>query len=147
MVASQQYFYDAQIERFLAQFIRMVSGFQVEFGQDRTGRKTLQRVPVYWGDSSRQVQTIISNNSGGSTLPVVPAMTVYINGINYDRDRVQEPNFVGKMSIRQRAFNEATQEYENRQGNAFSIERLMPVPFTIELKLDIWTSNTKQKLQ
>lgn len=147
MAANQQFFYDAQIERFLAQFIRMVSGFQVEFGQDRQGNKTLQRVPVYWGDGSRQVATIIQNNSAGSALPSVPAMTVYINGITYDRDRVQEPNFVGKMNIRQRAYNEDTQEFENRQGNAFSIERLMPVPYTIELKLDIWTSNTKQKLQ
>ena len=147
MAANQQFFYDAQIERLLAQFIRMVSGFQVEFGQDRQGNKTLQRVPVYWGDGSRQVATIIQNNSAGSALPSVPAMTVYINGITYDRDRVQEPNFVGKMNIRQRAYNEDTQEFENRQGNAFSIERLMPVPYTIELKLDIWTSNTKQKLQ
>ena len=147
MVASQQFFYDAQIERFLAQFIRMVSGFQVEFGADRNGNKTLQRVPVYYGDSSRQVQTIISNNSAGSTMPAVPAMTVYISGINYDRDRVQEPNFVGTMNIRQKYYNEETQEYENRQGNAFTIERLMPVPYSLELKLDIWTSNTKQKLQ
>ena len=60
MAANQQFFYDAQIERFLAQFIRMVSGFQVEFGQDRDGNTTLQRVPVYYGDSSRQVQMIIS---------------------------------------------------------------------------------------
>jgi hypothetical protein len=74
-------------------------------------------------------------------------MTVYINGITYDRDRVQEPNFVGKMQIRQRAYNEDTMEYENTQGNAFTIERLMPVPYTIDLKLDVWTSNTKQKLQ
>ena len=147
MAANQQFFYDAQIERFLAQFIRMVSGFQVEFGADRQGNTTLQRVPVYWGDGSRQVQTIISNNSGGSTMPTVPAMTVYINGVTYDRDRVQEPNFVGKMQIRERAYNDVTMEYENRQGNAFTIERLMPVPYTIELKLDIWTSNTKQKLQ
>lgn len=147
MTASQQFFYDAQIERFLAQFIRMVSGFQVEFGQDRAGNTTLQRVPVYYGDSSRQVQTIISQNSGGNMLPTVPAMTVYINNIVYDRDRVQEPTFVGKMSIRERYYNEDTMEYENRQGNAFNIERLMPVPYSIELKLDIWTSNTKQKLQ
>jgi hypothetical protein len=146
MAASQQYFYDAQIERFLAQFIRMMSGFQVEFGADRDGNKTLQRVPVYYGDGSRQVASII-NNMSENALPTVPAMTVYINGITYDRDRVQEPNFIGKMNIRQRAYNETTQEYENRQGNAFSIERLMPVPYTIELKLDIWTSNTKQKLQ
>jgi hypothetical protein len=74
-------------------------------------------------------------------------MTVYINNITYDRDRVQEPNFIGKMNIRQKYYNEDTLEYENRQGNAFTIERPMPVPYTLELKLDIWTSNTKQKLQ
>jgi hypothetical protein len=145
--ANQQFFYDAQIERFLAQFIRIVSGFQVEFGADRNGNLAHQRVPVYWGDSSRQVQMIINNNSSGSVMPAVPAMTVYINGITYDRDRVQQPDFVGKMNIRERYYNEQTQEYENRQGNAFTIERMMPVPYTLELKLDIWTSNTKQKLQ
>lgn len=147
MAANQQFFYDAQIERFLAQFIRMVSGFQVEFGQDRQGNTTLQRVPVYYGDSSRQVQTIISENTAGNMLPTVPAMAVWISNISYDRDRVQDPTFVGKMQIRERYYNEETMEYENRQGNAFSIERLMPVPYTLELKLDIWTSNTKQKLQ
>ena len=146
MAALQQYFYDAQIERFLAQFIRMLSGFQVEFGQDRVGNTTLQRVPIYYGDGSRQVAAII-NNMSENAMPTVPAMTVYINNVTYDRDRVQQPDFVGKMNIRQRYYNEDTQEYEARQGNAFSIERLMPVPYTLELKLDIWTSNTKQKLQ
>jgi hypothetical protein len=145
--ANQQFFYDAQIERFLAQFIRMVSGFQVEFGADRDGNVTYQRVPVYYGDSSRQVQTILSQNTAGNMLPTVPAMATWINNITYDRDRVQDPTFIGKMQIRERYYNEDTMEYENRQGNAFSIERLMPVPYTIELKLDIWTSNTKQKLQ
>jgi len=81
MTASQQFFYDGQIERFLAQFIRMLSGFQVEFGQDRAGNRALQRVPVYYGDGSRQVAAIMQNNSGGSSMPTVPAMTVYINAI------------------------------------------------------------------
>lgn len=146
MAAQQQFFYDAQIERFLAQFIRMTSGFQVEFGKDRQGNKTLQTVPVYYGDGSRQVASIITNMSENAII-AVPAMTVYINNVTYDRDRVQEPNFVGKMDIRQRKYNEETEEYEATQGNAFSIERLMPVPYTLELKLDVWTSNTKQKLQ
>ena len=146
MAANQQFFYDAQIERFLAQFIRMVSGFQVEFGADRAGDITYQRVPVYYGDGSRQVAQILTNVSE-NTAPTVPAMAVYINNVTYDRDRVQDPTFVGKMNIRERYYNEDTMEYENRQGNAFSIERLMPVPYTLELKLDIWTSNTKQKLQ
>ena len=115
MAANQSFFYDGQIERFLAQFIRMVSGFQVEFGQDRSGNKTLQRVPVYYGDGSRQVASIITNNSTNA-MPAVPAMTVFINGITYDRDRVQDPTFVGKMNIRQKYYNEDTLEYENLQN-------------------------------
>jgi hypothetical protein len=146
MSALQQYFYDAQIERFLVQFIRMISGFQVEFGKDQQGNTTLQRVPVYYGDGSRQVAQIIANNSENS-LPTVPAMTVYINGLNYDRDRVQEPSFISKLNIRQRTYNDISEEYEQTQGNAFTIERLMPVPYMLDLKVDIWTSNTKQKLQ
>ena len=147
MTANQKFFYDGQIERFLAQFIRMVSGFQVEFGADRNGNITYQRVPVYYGDGSRQVAAIIAQNATPNVMPTVPAMAAYIQNITYDKDRIQQPDFVGKMNIRERYYNEQTQEYENRQGNAFTIERLMPVPYTLEIKLDIWTSNTKQKLQ
>lgn len=145
-MATYGFSYDAQIERFLIQFIRVMSGFQVEFGKDAAGNKTLQRVPVYYGDGSRQVAAIISNNSE-TALPTVPAMTVYISGVRFDRERVQEPNFVGKMNVRQRAYNEITQEYDTKEGNAFTIERMMPVPYELELKLDIWTSNNRQKLQ
>ncbi len=142
----QQFAYDAQIERFVAQFIRLVSNFQVQFGKDANGIHTLQRVPVFYGDGSRQVASIIANNSE-NTMPTVPAMTAYISGLIYDRERIQDPTYVSNMSIRQRAWNETSQSFENKQGNAFTIERLMPVPYTLEMKLDIWTSNTLQKLQ
>jgi len=141
-----QYFYDGQIERFVVQFIRIMSGYEVEFGQDRTGSKTLQRVPIYYADGSRQVAAILANNSE-STMNAVPAMAVYISGLTYDRDRVQSPTYVNNMSIRQRKYDPETDTYVPTQGNAFTIERIMPVPYTLELKLDIWTSNTKQKLQ
>ena len=141
-----QYFYDGQIERFVVQFIRIMSGYEVEFGQDRTGHKTLQRVPIYYADGSRQVAAILANNSE-STMNAVPAMATYISGLTYDRDRVQNPTYVNNMSIRQRKYDPDTDTYEQTQGNAFTIERIMPVPYTLELKLDIWTSNTKQKLQ
>ena len=146
MSAQQQFFYDGQIRRFIQQFIRLISGFQVEYGQDRNGNRTLQRVPVFYGDSSRQAMAIIQGNTE-NTLPTVPAMAVYISNLQYDRNRVQDPSFVGKMHIRQRAYNEESGTYEHTQGNAFTIERLMPVPHTLELKVDIWTSNTEQKLQ
>ena len=143
---AQNFFYDGQIRRFISQFIRMISEFQVEFGKDRSGYTTLQRVPVFYGDSSRQVAYILKGGSE-NTMPSVPSMSVYVNALSYDRERVQEPNFVGKMHIRQRYYNEQSQTYEQRQGDAFTIERLMPVPYKLELKVDIWTSNTEQKLQ
>jgi hypothetical protein len=143
----QQFFYDEQIRRFLLQFTRIFSGFQVEYGREENSENAaLLRVPVRYGDSSRNAQTIIQQNSA-SSLPSTPLMTFYITGLDYDRSRIQEPYHVSKIEVRQRTYDPATETYETTQGNAFSIERLMPVPYKLTLNLDIWTSNTNQKLQ
>lgn len=141
----QQFFYSGQIRRFITQFIRLLSNFQVEF---KSGGNTtaLQRVPVYYGDSSRQAATILRGNSE-NTLNAVPAMSVYISDLSYDQSRTQEPFFVSKLNIRERAVNSATGEYTNEQDGAYTVERLMPVPYKLGLKVDVWTSNTEQKLQ
>ena len=143
----QQFFYDEQIRRFLLQFTRVFSNFQVEYGrtEDNT-QKALYRVPVRYGDATRQAQTIIQQNSANS-LPSTPLMTFHVTNLNYARDRIQEPTFVQKQNVRQRYWDTQAQEYETTQGNAFTIEKLMPVPFDLEVNLDIWTSNTNQKLQ
>ncbi len=145
-MALQQFFYDQQIRRYIIQFIRMVSNFQVEFGKDRDGVVALQRVPVVYGDSSRQVASIIKQGSE-NIMNSVPAMAVYVSNLQYDRERVQNPTYVGKMNLRERYYNPATGDYSTTQGDTLSVERLMPVPYKLTLKLDIWTSNTEQKLQ
>jgi len=141
-----QFHYDAQIRRFLLQFTRMFSHYQVEYGKDDTGNPTYLTVPVRYGDASRQVQHIIQNNSQSSILNV-PMMSFHISGLVYARDRVQDPQFVGKVQVRQRAYNSSTETYESTQGNAFTVERAMPSPYDLNISLDIWTSNTQQKLQ
>ena len=87
-----QFNYDAQIRRFVLQFVRMVSNFQIEFGKDSNGDQTLQTVPVYYGQPSRQAAMILKGNSE-NTLNAVPAMSAYIAGLTYDRDRVLSPSF------------------------------------------------------
>ena len=127
----------------------MLSNFQVEFGRNETGQgpdNTLVRVPIRYGDASRNAQTIIQQNSANN-LPSTPLMTFYITGLEYDRPRMQEPYFVNKINVRQRFYDTDTDTYETTQGNAFTIERLMPVPYKLTIKLDIWTSNTNQKMQ
>lgn len=74
-------------------------------------------------------------------------ITYYISGLEYDQRRTQDPFFVDKMNVRQRTLNPETNEYETTQGNAFTVERIMPVPYTLRVNVDIWTSNTKQKLE
>jgi hypothetical protein len=136
----------------LLQFARVFSNFDVEYGANQAGQgpgseaDTLIRVPVRYGDSSRQAQTILQNNSAND-MPSTPLMTFYITDLKYDRARMQEPYFVNNIAVRQRTYDSATDTYETTQGNAFTIERAMPVPYEMTINLDIWTSNTNQKMQ
>jgi hypothetical protein len=124
------------------------SGFQIEYGNENDGvnNAALLRVPVRYGDASRNAQTIIQENSA-SSLPSTPLMTFYVTALEYDRPRIQEPYFVDRFAVRQRTYDSDTESYETTQGNAFTVERLMPVPYKLTINLDIWTSNTNQKLQ
>ena len=142
----QQFFYDQQIRRFLLQFIRAFSNFQVEYGKDRNGLTTLQTVPVKYGDATRMVSAIVRENSENKILPT-PMISCYITGLEYNPERRQDPTFVDKKHIRMRKFDANTNSYTTQQGNAFTIERMMPVPYTLQMSVDIWTSNTNQKLQ
>jgi len=143
---TQQFFYDNQIRRFLLQFTRIFSNFQVEYGTDDAGNVVLQSIPIKYGDPSRQAVAAAQKNSA-SVLPSSPSMSFYISALEYERSRMQEPYHVNKMHVRQREWDPSTQEYETTQGNAFTVERLMPVPYNMSVNLDIWTSNTNQKLQ
>lgn len=141
-----QYFFDNQIRRFLLQFAKIFSNWYVTKGRDPNGNEILMRVPIMYGDSSRQASTILANNSA-SNLPSAPLMTYYISGLEYDQKRTQNPTFVDKMQVRQRAYNEETGQYDTTQGQAFTVERLMPVPYTLRITVDFWTTNYNQKLE
>jgi hypothetical protein len=141
-----QFVYDGQLRRFVTQFIRMVSNFQVEFGKDTDGNRTLQTVPVYYGDISRQAAMILRNNSENS-LNTVPAMAAYISAFTYDRERVQNPYHESVMRVRERTYDTTSETYGSTQDGIYTVERLMPAPYKLTMKLDIWTSNTEQKHQ
>jgi len=145
-MALQSFFYDEQIRRFLLQFTRIFSNFQVEYGRDSSGAPTYARIPVRYGDASKQASVIMADNSANK-MPNTPMMTFYITAMDYARDRMQDPTFVDKKVFRQRTWDDTTQTYEQTQGNAFTVERIMPVPYNLTINLDIWTSNTTMKLQ
>jgi len=141
-----QFSYDGQLRRFIIQFVRMLSNFQVEFGQDTNGNRTLQTVPIYYGDVSRQAAMILKNNSENS-LNAVPAMATYISALTYDRERLQNPYHESTIRVREQLFDEGSQAYTGVQDGIYTVERIMPAPYKLTMKVDIWTSNTEQKHQ
>jgi len=136
-----QHFYDGQIRKYITQITRVMSGFSV-----KNGDGSLKSIPVSYGDLTRQVANIIKENSENK-LPTVPRMAVYITNIEIDRTRTSDASFVDKVNIRERTYDENGKEYLNTQGKNYTVERLYPAPFLLSVNVDIWASNTDQKLQ
>lgn len=135
------HFYDGQIRRYVTQMVRMMSNFSV---QDGKGNETV--IPVTYGDLSRQVAHIIRENSENA-IPSAPRMALYVTGLEMDRTRTGDKTYSNKRHIRERFYDEAGKEYLNYEGKNYTVERLMPAPYTLSVNVDIWTTNTDQKLQ
>jgi hypothetical protein len=134
-----QYFYDGQIRRYLVQIIRLLSNFTVKYGDG-----TLARVPVIYGDPDRQAASIVNQNSE-NTIVGAPKIAVYITDLDLDRTRLGDATYVGKVHIRERDVEDGV--YTSTQGSQYTVERLMPTPFNLSIKVDIWSTSTEQKLQ
>lgn len=147
-MAQQMHFYDEQIRRYILQFIRMFSGFSVKTGKKMNDGVTdyYIKVPARYGDVSRMAATILKNNSE-NIVNSAPFIACFIQSVQPDRQRVQEPFFTDSVSVNERKWDPATGKYINEQGNKYSVGRLMPVPYLLNMQVDIWTSNTDQKLQ
>jgi len=137
------FWYDGQIRRYVTQFMRVFIGFQYKAGSE------LRSIPVTYGDMSRQVAAIINDNSENK-MPTVPKIACYISGLGMDTNRLGDASFVSKVNIRERRWStndQGQREYQNTQGAGYTVERLMPTPFKLTMKADLWTSSTDQKLQ
>ena len=139
------HFYEGQVRKFLTQFIRILSNFSVETGKTKDGTIGLRPVPVVYGDPTRQVANIIRNNSENA-LNYAPKIACYVRELNYDRDRMQNPYHIEKQHLRERDVD-SDGNYTNQLGAGYTVEKVMPSPFRLEVTADIFSSNTDQKLQ
>ena len=139
------HFYEGQVRKFLTQFIRILSNFSVETGKGKDNSVQLRAVPVVYGDPTRQVANIIRNNSENA-LQYAPRIAAYVRELNYDRERMQNPYHIEKQHLRERGID-ADGKYTNEMGAGYTVEKVMPSPFRLEVSADIWTTNTDQKLQ
>jgi hypothetical protein len=126
--------------------MRIFSDIKVRIGPDANGLYTIQRVPIMYGDPSWMVAQLIKGASENTLLPN-PMFSAYIDSIKPAPNRRQDTQYVGKISTVERRFNQETQTYSSEPGIRQDVDRYMPVPYDMILKLDVWTSNTNIKLQ
>jgi len=139
------HFYSGQVRRFLTQFMRILNNFSVETGKGADRQIALRAVPVVYGDPTRQVANLIKNNSENA-LTYAPKIACYIRELNYDRERMQNPYHIEKQHLKERdVLSDGT--YSNKLGAGYTVEKVMPSPFRLEVTADIYTTNTDQKLQ
>lgn len=144
---SLDYWYDYQIARYLKQFIAIFAKFKYKTGKGgRDNTEIFVDVPCVIGDMSRQVGHILRQNTENKVWHV-PLIACYIQSLQMAPERRQDPNFIGKLQVTEREFDEDKQVYTSDVGFKYSVERYMPVPYNMTMQADIWTSNWSTKLQ
>lgn len=141
------YFYSGQTRRYISQFLRIFSDIKYRTDPDENGFSIEARVPVKYGDISRMVASILNGNTENNAAPVVPCMSGHITGLKLDEARRHDPTYVTTVQAAELAIDQDTGQYTNKIGNRYSVERYMPVPYTLEMRLDIMTSNSSTKMQ
>lgn len=141
-----QYFYDKQLRKYINQFIRLFNGFSVEMGVNGDGTRVYQTVPARYGDVSRMAAHIIKNNSE-NVINSAPFISCYITDLSITPERRVTPTHRETAQVYEKKYNEATGEYTEEVGNTYQVERHAPVPYDMVMNVDVWTSNSEQKLQ
>ncbi len=140
------FFYDEQIRRYLLQFLRIFAELKIEIPPDENGTRVQKRIPIRHGDISRMVAHILKDNSQNVSLSA-PAFAGYITGVDLDTTQRRDTTNVNPVRAIERKYNTQTGLYETTQGNRYTIDRHMPVPYILTMNLDLWTTNQTDKMQ
>lgn len=139
------FFYDGQIRRYLVQFIRTFSDVKIESGNNDEGTLVQTRVPIMYGDPSWLVSNLLKGGSENTLMPS-PLMSAWIVSLEQAPERRLDPARESSVNAIERNYSE-TDGYGTEIGNRYTIDRYMPVPYTLTLQLDVWTTTTTTKLQ
>lgn len=132
----RNYYYNGQLRKFVASFASVFSGLQVKTGDHTCGIETID-VPIRYGSSDRVVAALGNNNTAAPHS--LPIMSCYMTGLNIAPERLHGVNQVDRRTYLE-------------QGGVFpddvkAIERVMPIPYNMEMELSIYASNTDQMYQ
>jgi hypothetical protein len=139
-----EYWYNQQLRQYRLQVIRAFSNFYASIGVNDDGTPKLRRVPCRYGDASRLAETITNANSENK-MPTAPFISVYLTAMSLAPNRRHAPSLVSTQNVIEREYDGENSRYLGTQGNRYTVERYMGVPFDLTFNVDFWTSNLQQK--
>lgn len=124
------YNYNKQFERYLSQFKRVMSGFQVRDGVERDGSVHPRRVKVVYGSMSRVVSKVFNRKE--FTNAALPIMGMHLTGIEKDQENTKNYHHVDHVA------------YEQAGGEKKAFKRLIGPAFSLSVSVDIYASSHEE---
>lgn len=130
-----------QIERFLSQFIRVMSGFQCRNGVDRNGDGgELKRVPVVYSTLDRVVASITSNSKKTLVSASLPRLAVSLAGIEVDVQNRRNHYYQDTVTTHKAGIN-------NDGKLAYGVSRTVAPALILTVNTSILASSNSQLYQ
>lgn len=132
------YYYNQQLKKFILGFSNVFTGMQVSAGLDGAGNPVKMEVPIRYGSSDRVTAAIAAGNTQNK-LHTIPMMSAYMTGLDLAPDRLHGVNQTDRRTYLD-------------QGGIFpddikSIQRVMAIPYNMQMELSIYASSTDQMFQ
>ena len=140
------YFYDGQLRKYFIQFIRIFNSFMIQIGKDANGDPIMKKVPARYGDLTRNVANAMRENSE-NILNTVPIIACYVSNLELSNEWRTDPTYERTVPVTEKYYDEKTNTYVDKPGQKSNVTRRNPVPYRLTMTVDIWTSNTDQKMQ
>lgn len=122
--------YNKQIERYLSQFKRVMSGFQVRDGVERNGTDNPRQVKVVYGSMSRVVAAVFNRKE--FTNNSLPLIGMHLTGIEKDIENKRNHHHVDHVA------------YRNADGDPKAYRRLIGPALNLSVQVDIYASSHEE---
>tara|TARA_Y100000593_G_C4308288_1_gene336939 strand:+ start:896 stop:1612 length:717 start_codon:yes stop_codon:yes gene_type:complete len=119
-----------QFKKYIGQFIRVFSGFQVRDGVERAGSFRTKRVPVVYGSMSRVVANVLTQNKRFLSS-TVPLLAVNMASIDIDTESKRNSYHTDHIS-------------KHRIGSDSTLSRKAGPGFILGMELSIYASSTTE---
>ncbi len=137
-MAITHYYYNEQIKKWILQFANIFSGLTVKTGKGAAGAAEYMSVPIRYSSSDR-LAAMIGQNFTQNKMMALPTMSCYMANIELAPERRKGVGLMDRRTVMSYGGHFPT--------DLKVLERIMPIPYNMQMELNIYASNTDQMFQ